>query len=102
MNRSTAPALTQIFDEIAPLGVGSGIIAMAVFPLAVPTLARTAIIAIAAGLLVLVLCVRVALVAAPIVLLRRRGRRGYREVVDQLVAADENTGQTSLSKEKMQ
>jgi hypothetical protein len=73
---STAPSRAEIVDELYKWTVGGGIVTLALFPLALPIIALTAIAVLPLLLIVLVPALLVAAVAAPILLVRRlvRGR----------------------------
>ena len=63
-------SMAEILEEVAPLGVGLGILTFALFPLSVPIIVATLVLAlplVAAGLLA-------ALLVAPIALVRRLRR----------------------------
>ena len=68
------PNLGSAFDEAASWGVGLGIIVMALFPLALPLIALTAVAAIALGALGLALGIPAVVIASPVLLLRQRRR----------------------------
>jgi hypothetical protein len=75
MNASSS---AEIIDETSRWIVGGGIVTIALFPLALPLIALTAIAAIPLLLIALVAGVIAAAVAAPIVLVRRLVPRATR------------------------
>jgi hypothetical protein len=72
---STARPRAEIVEEISKWTVGGGIITMALFPLALPIIALTAIATIPLVLVALAAGLVVAAVAVPILLVRSLGRR---------------------------
>jgi hypothetical protein len=75
MARRASP---EALDELAKWTVGPGILIVALFPLAIPILVLTAVALIPLVLPVVALGLVVAVVAAP-VLLVRRGVRSFRD-----------------------
>jgi hypothetical protein len=75
---STAPSKAEITDEISKWAVGGGIIITALFPLALPIIALTAIAALPLLLLALPAGLLVAGVALPILLVRSLVRLAIR------------------------
>ena len=76
-DESTARSRAEVADEISKWTVGGGIITMAIFPLAIPILALTAIALLPLVVPALVLGLLAGFVYLPIRLTRRlRGRRG--------------------------
>lgn len=72
--RATQTTATELAEEASAWAVGAGIITMALFPLALPIIALTAAAAIPLLLLGLAVALVVAVVAGPIILLRRLRR----------------------------
>jgi hypothetical protein len=72
--RSPSPSYSELADEVSPLLAGGGIITAALFPLAIPIIALTAI---AAAPLLLVPLV-IAIVAAPYLVIRGLARLAIR------------------------
>jgi|1186.fasta_scaffold575193_2 hypothetical protein len=70
----TDESIADAADDAAALLVSAGIIVMALFPLALPAIALTLLLAIPLLAVILV----AGLFAAPIILVRRRTRRGAR------------------------
>jgi hypothetical protein len=70
----TTPSYLEVADEVAAWLVGAGIVTMALFPLAIPIIALTAVAAIPLVLVALAVGLAAAVVAAPILLLRRLRR----------------------------
>ncbi len=77
-DESTARSRAEVADEISKWTVGGGIITVALFPLALPILALTAIAVL--PLLVPLVAVRIVagLVALPIIVFRKLGRSARR------------------------
>lgn len=71
----TTPSRAEIADEAYKWTVGGGIITVALFPLALPIIALTAVAVLPLLLIVLVPALLVAAVAVPILLVRRVVRR---------------------------
>ena len=63
-------SMAEAFDELAPMAVAAGIVVFALFPLALPLIALTLLVAIPVAAIGLVAGV----LAAPIVLIRRLTR----------------------------
>ena len=68
--KSTDPSIGDVLDEVGALGVGLGILTFALFPLSVPIILLTLVLALPLAALALV----AAVLAGPIVLVRRLRR----------------------------
>jgi hypothetical protein len=75
---STPKSSREVVDEISSLLVGGGILTVALFPLAVPLIAMTVVLALPLLLVPLAVGVVAAIVAAPILLVRSLGIRAVR------------------------
>jgi hypothetical protein len=73
-SESNPPSRAEITDEFYKWAVGGGIVTMALFPLALPLIALTAIAVLPLLLIALVPVLLVAAVALPILLVRRLWR----------------------------
>jgi hypothetical protein len=69
--KSTEYSMVDVLEEMATLLAGVRIITLAIFPLALPMIALTAVVAIPLALVGLVAALLAAVLAAPIVLVRR-------------------------------
>lgn len=78
--RSRSPSGPELVDEASNWAVGGGIVTMALFPLALPILALTAIALLPLLLPLLAAGLIAAIAGAPVLLVRRlrRHRRGQR------------------------
>jgi hypothetical protein len=93
MPTSTTPATrAELAEEASAWAVGGGIITMALFPPAVPIILLTAAAAIPLLLVALAVGLVVALVAAPILVLRRLRRPGRAESIEQRPPIREKLG----------
>ena len=72
---SAAPSRTEIADEVYKWTVGGGMITLALFPLALPIIALTAIAALPLLLIAAAAGLLAAAVAVPILLVRNMVRR---------------------------
>ena len=79
MGRYAEPSAAEVTNELSGWAVGGGIITMALFPLALPFLALTAVAVIPLVLPVVVVGIVAWLVALPVLLARRLMRRRSRE-----------------------
>lgn len=71
---SKIPSYSELPDELSGWLAGGGILTMALFPLAIPLIALTAVAVIPLLLVPLAAGLVVAVVAAPILLMRKLGR----------------------------
>jgi membrane protein implicated in regulation of membrane protease activity len=72
---STARSRAEVVDEVSKWTVGGGILAVALFPLAIPIIALTAIALLPLLIPVIAIGLLAGIVAAPVWLVRRLGRR---------------------------
>jgi uncharacterized membrane protein len=77
----TSPTREEAIDEASKWGVGLGIVAFALFPLSIPILLLTAVFVLPLALPLVALALIGAVVAAPVMLVRRlaRSRAGRRD-----------------------
>jgi hypothetical protein len=75
---SSTTSRAEILDEASKWGVGLGVITFALFPLALPFVILTAVAVLPLVLPALAAGVLIAVVALPIVMVRRLGRRAAR------------------------
>jgi hypothetical protein len=75
MATSTNPSTREVVDETLALATGAGIVAVALFPLAIPILALTAVALVPLAIPLLLIPLLGGLIAAPFLLLRRLFRR---------------------------
>ena len=69
------PPASDVAYEVSTWAVGGGIIVTALFPLAIPILALTAVAALPLALIPLAAGLALAVVAVPVLVLRALGRR---------------------------
>jgi uncharacterized membrane protein YhaH (DUF805 family) len=86
---STARSRAAAADEVWKWTVGAGIITVALFPLAIPIVALTAVALLPLLVPLVVIGVLAGIVAAPVLLVRRlRGRRGSGPTAEKEVLVD--------------
>ncbi len=79
-----APSATDVADTLSEWAVGGGVITIALFPLALPILALTAVALLPLLVPVLALGLVAALVALPVRVVRRIRRRRTASVVEKV------------------
>ena len=75
---ASAPRAIDFVDELSGWNVGAGVIVMALFPLALPLIALTAFALLPLLLPLLAVALVAAVVAVPLLILRRLGRGALR------------------------
>jgi membrane protein implicated in regulation of membrane protease activity len=86
---STARSRAEVVDEVSKWTVGSGIVAVALFPLAIPIVALTAIALLPLLVPLVAIGVLAGVVAVPVMIVRRlRRRRGSGPTAEKEVLVD--------------
>jgi membrane protein implicated in regulation of membrane protease activity len=86
---STERSRTEVIDEVSKWTVGSGIVAVALFPLAIPIVALTAIALLPLLVPLVAIGALAGVVAVPVMIVRRlRGRRGSAPTAEKEVLVD--------------
>jgi predicted neutral ceramidase superfamily lipid hydrolase len=77
---TSAPGAVDFVDELSSWNVGAGVIVMALFPLALPLIALTAFALLPLLLPLLAVALVAAVVAVPVLVVRRLGRWALRAI----------------------